>query len=467
MRRLIAAALLLALIAGCSSRPVPGPGPATEPQPPVTEPAPTPTPAPAPPPEVLTISRKGDGIEVPGTLDGQWQWYLFWSPDRSRIAFQTGTGVWAISPDGKVQEHLLSGTGRRQVAGWWEGAVVMVEFGEHDSRLLALRAGRDPEALATLPGVTKVTSATLLLVGDRLVISPDGKPLQLFDLRTRTLSPLGDADLGNHPIMVASPDDGAVLFKQSRSNDAVWIMNLPTGQLHRVEGETYGENFAWAPDGAHWAVEAAEPGTELPPSGELEASHVDVVDVTGQVRHLRPPEPLRLFRGLGWSADGSKLAVQAKVQDATQGIGWDWVSDFWVVDVATNSWTRLFRDTGPYGGAQWHPDGKHVVTSTAWHLSMTTILIPLDGGAPEKFPFHPQAEVSVPPDERLLTVAGGRGPLEQPMGFRAGEGGQRVPVAAGIGVGMSYQIRSGYASWVSNDYHLIVVPVPKPNPYAP
>lgn len=86
------------------------------------------------------IARFDNRVEVSNPKTGT-RWYI-WSPDFSLLAYQTDTGIWAISPDGSVTQHLVKGQGKRDLVGWWDsGVVYLVPDESADSFLSAWPAG--------------------------------------------------------------------------------------------------------------------------------------------------------------------------------------------------------------------------------------------------------------------------------------------------------------------------------------
>jgi Tol biopolymer transport system component len=119
------------------------------------------------------------------------------------------------------------------------------------------------------------------------------------------------------------------------------------------------------------------------------------VDREGRTQAVTPTR--RAYANATYSPDGRRLAV------AIQG-GTD--TDLWIVDRASNSWSRLVADSDILT-ARWHPDGRRLLVRSKNRQPPELLLVTADGSAPAERIFeHPnlQGSNSFSPDGRLLTV---------------------------------------------------------------
>jgi hypothetical protein len=139
VRRLLLVVLLLVLVTGCALRP-----------PSVTAPPPDEARPASAAPASAGVVRRGDGWAAVGLKYGP-VWYM-WSPDTAWVAFNTAMGLWAVSADGRTEHLLAPGDAWRELAGWWQGALVFLEHREGGSLVAVARPGEPMREIATVRG---------------------------------------------------------------------------------------------------------------------------------------------------------------------------------------------------------------------------------------------------------------------------------------------------------------------------
>lgn len=404
--------------------------------------------------ETGTESRPGSGamaisgrVEVAGLLPGAPYVYL-WSAGDRLVAYKRENGIWAIRPDGREVYHLVQGNGRRELAGWWEQQLVYLE--QRGERLaVGLAApGQAPVEVAQVARPDREPAWPVhRLYDSNLYLLFDGRLPAWVSLATGEVTDLGgELTPARNGTYQFSPDGRHLAFHQRFTPDPVRLVDLARGTAVRVEGEAHLGSVAWAPDGSRWAVLAAEPGSGLPaeqPDGTAEgATHLDLGDPAGQVRHLHPPEPLKLLDGPWWSPDGRQLAVTAEERPATDPRGYDRVTAVWVVTPETNRWSRA-------GGLElawvqgWHPDGGHLIVMKG-AMGPAFGRLPVAGGRPEYLQVPPPSQAPEHLDYRLLVLTD----HPQPTAYLPGSDGGLRPVAAGHWTMDHLTRRGGYAAWI-------------------
>lgn len=168
--------------------------------------------------------------------------------------------------------------------------------------------------------------------------------LHRIDLKTGA-----DADFGRLPaerfrLLAVSPDERYLGIKHAWLPYGLELVDLETGARTVPGKEAQPGGFAWAPEGSRWAARAAQEGSGLPVSLSFRwvegATHVDIGDGIGEVRHLHPPTPLVLVGGPVWSPDGARIAVAAGI--VAENAGQPEEQSVWSVTIQTNAWVKLY-----------------------------------------------------------------------------------------------------------------------------
>ncbi len=407
---------------------------------------------PAPQERLAAGVLRSDGRwEVPGLKHGPT--YYIWSPDRKWIGFHLSSGVWAVSADGRTEHLLAGGEYWRELVGWWQGGLVYLEHRDGDVVVGLGRPGQEARKIATLPlkrAANDLFISRYAIYGDELALFPgDWAPLRV-NLGTGAVQDLGGASMpGRCAPPGPSPDQRYLLFINGCEYDAVRVVDLQTWTVRKVSGEGYPFGAVWSPVENRWAALAGAPGTG-DTTQETFADHLDIGDEQGQVvRHLKPPEPLKLKGAPYWSADGRSLAVVAEAVPASDGRGRDAITEVWAVTPATGVWRKVA--TLQFVHLQgWHPSGKYLVVWKIMGSAAPPTIGTMDAetGSVTWVPM-PTMELrdATRLDERLLVVAGSRRdaavyqerPGLPPLALAPGQ----VPFMDAI------QVRPPYVSWIA------------------
>lgn len=417
------------------------------------------------------VIKAGGQVLVPDIRMVGGRPYL-WSEDGARLVFQTETGLWEMKPDGSEVQSLAGGPGHRELVGWWDGGVVYLERQPGEIAVGVGRPGRDPQVIATV-GTAQQDGPNFqvwhYLSGTRLFLAVDGRAFTRVDLATGQVTDLADQPPAIHRSLFAvSPDHRYLAYKRHDRGDALRILDLDTGTTRPTGQEAHVQALApWSPAGDRWAVRAAEPGSGLPVvvgANHVEgATHLDVGDVKGNVRHLHPPERLQLVSGPHWSPDGRWLAVAAGI---VRGMATGEPADVratavWLVNPESGEWWKL-GDLGAGYLAGWHPDGRHLLVEVAgdrmeqWRVA--------DGARQTlPHPWNPDGEARLP-DGRFLYVNGETVYLQS-------EGKPPVPLMGGAGYKWAPSGRGDHAAAIvkaeGEAPKLVVVPLPEAPAAAP
>lgn len=404
MRRPTAILLALLLLTGCSSnppqesRPTPTPAPPVVARPTPTQPATIPAGAPA-------VEPYGTSILIRGVQPD-----YYWFAGGQRLAIATQSGLWSLAPDGSGAEWLAPAHPRRHLVGAWGDGIAYIEREQDELVAYLVRPGQPPYQIGRLPHPGVGAPGYPLwatLSRSRLIIAIEGRLPVAIDLESGQVTDLGEESLPVQKGELALSPNGLLLaYKLANRGDRVAVLDLQRGTLSRLgEGEAHLPGVAWDALSRRWAVRAAEPDSGLPiPIGanlEEGATHIDLVDGRGEVRHLQPPFDLELLAGPWWSQSGQWLAV------VTGAIRWPEVPQrLWTIDLATGEWRWLA--TLPLGSwvAGFAPDDRSLMLYTDGGLQ----LYPVTGGEPlpvaHPWPADPSLRQPLPDGSLLYLTAG-------------------------------------------------------------
>lgn len=282
---------------------------------------------------------------------------FLWRTDGESVAVQTDSGIWSVSADGARVVPLVEGDATRLLVQYTDQGILYVEERADDIAVARSGVSSPSEVIATLQkaqaGGTN-TPVWFHLTGDHLTVIPEGQRAVRVDLTDGAARELGDETIsvvwGD---LALSHDERYLAYKLVNRGDAVRILDLETGEVHRTIGEAHVAGVQWSPQADRWAVRAAEPDSGLPRivgANTVDgATHIDVGDPQGRVRHLTPPEELVLTNGPFWSPDGRLIAVLAE-----EGA-------VWVVDADGGEWQEGGTPDARQPAEEWiaSPDGRY------------------------------------------------------------------------------------------------------------
>lgn len=431
-RRCLFLLLSIALLAGCTAKP------------------PLPAPPPAAPKIAAGLIPRDNGWEIPTLKSGG---YL-WSPDLRWIAFQTSTGLWAVSPDGAAEHLLQPGDRWRRLAGWWDGSLVFVDYGTGDgsATIRAATPGGETRSIAELPGSDLTMQHQTALYGRYLGVWYNEAVALRIDLLTGEVKEMA----AGITCSLAWPSQTGryVITKDACEWGRLHMYDLLEGTSLASESASYPHGVAWAPAGDRWGALAAAPGSgSTSGSGGAFGTRIDVGDPGLQVRHLVPPVPLRLrgtnATGLWWSPDGMQVAVMAEIAPPSDGRYRDAVNEIWVVTVATNTWRKLGKVQFVHIQG-WHPSGEYLVvweivaSAGSWGMGRMAVA---DGRVEWLEPRRPEDWPQTKIDDRLWVVHAQRGWAEPTAYYQSGDvtlplwGAQQYRAS-------DLQFRGPYVSWL-------------------
>lgn len=439
------AALVVALALGCSRPPTPSP-PAGD-SPGKVEPRP---PEPPAPPLSAEIVRRSDGWEVPG-LRSAHRYYL-WSPDLRWVAFQTGVGLWAVSPDGTRENLLQEGDRSRELVDWWDGQLVFVDYGTEDgaAAIVVVRPGEEARVVTHLKGAFRRFDLVTAVAGPYLGIWDRSISSMRIDLRTgeRKEMDAGPVPARCVPPLLSSSGKYAII-KNECEWDALRIYDLPEGTSRRSEEAAYPYGTVWAPAEDRWAAIAGPPGGGSADGGAFGAS-VDVGDTAMNVEHLKPPVSLKLRGGPWWSPDGKQLAVTAEVKPPSDGRYRDAVNEVWVITVTTGTWRKLAQVQFIHVQG-WHPSGQNLVV---WEIRSSAGILragsmDLKDGTIQWLPSKPPEEWDTTRVDDRLWVVRTPGGWADAAAYLNRPGMPPLPLGIAQPTYKDYlQFRPPYVSWV-------------------
>jgi dipeptidyl aminopeptidase/acylaminoacyl peptidase len=179
-----------------------------------------------------------------------------------------------------------------------------------------------------------------------------------------------------------SPDGKWLAFLSNRLEDKnqIFVIDPAGGEAQPLtKSETAISNFAWSEDGKTIAYTATEPTSQTLKDRKDYYGDYDVVREGYSYVHLWTIDVAEAMKAaaagkqrtkqndfsidsFAWSPDGSKIVFSATINpDLIQGA----TSDIYLLNLATDSVTRLVTTPGPDGNPRFSPDGKQIVFSSA------------------------------------------------------------------------------------------------------
>lgn len=230
------------------------------------------------------------------------------------------------------------------------------------------------------------------------------------------------------------------------------VYTVPTsgGEGRRLQPYPQGagepQSIVHSPDGRHLAITRLTGTTD---GGEFTSLHLAAVDGTGE-RELAPAT--RSPRNVAWSPDGTRLVLQEEGPERGQ-------LSTSVVDVATETVTRLAVHGYGVGFPRWSPDSRRV----AWAgmqdptgVFVADVPSPASGSGAKQIDPAPTQDVSWSPDGSELAVArygGGGGPRVAEV-MRVDGTARRVVHEGAVRVAWSPANRAHLVTDTSGQLHL-------------
>lgn len=439
MRRLLLVVLTVVLVTGCTLRPPSVPAPPAVDAPPSVGPPRTGAPAvePEPAPEAPVsagVVRRGDGWAVVGLKHAP-VWYM-WSPDTAWVAFNTPRGLWAVSADGR-EEHLLApGDVWRELAGWWQEALVFLEHREGGSVVAVARPGEPMPEIATVRGPLRpgyMFVGMTALYGRYLALFPPGEAALRVDLASGSVERLPGFEVPERCGHVApSPGGRHLLISDTCEPAPARLIDLETWTVREVTTAVTGGT--WSPVDERWAG--------------LADGYLAVGDSNGQVRQVPTPHSAKWRQGTVWSADGQHLALMEETGPSPNGNPRYAACAIWTVSLETGQWRRVAEVTSTQV-VGWHPSGQYLVILEMVGAGTAHFgLLPPDGGTIEWLPPLPMdKEYAAQVEERLLVVSTWGAYYGTTLYQEVA--GRVIPLRTGQIPQMDYlQVRPPFRSWV-------------------
>lgn len=338
------------------------------------------------------VVHQGDGWSVEGLRNDPIAY--IWSPDTAWVAFNTSRGLWAVSADGWTEHLLAPGDAERELAGWWQGALVFLERRGDGFVVAMTRPGEARREVATVPGPrqVEVPSAIWSALYDRyLAFFPPGEAALRVDLASGTVTLLPGFQVPAAIAGMSRSPSGRYLLLSQASAPAV-LVDLEEWTARELSGALTG--VSWSPVDERWAG--------------LADDYLAVGGPSGEFREIPAPHPMKLQERLAWSADGERLAVMEEIGPAPNGNPRYAPCAIWTVSLETGEWRRLAEVTSTQI-LGWHPSGEYLVIMEMIGAATPKFgLLSPDGGDIEWLPPRPtdDEDYATRVDEQLLVVSG-------------------------------------------------------------
>ncbi|MDF1532415.1 MAG: DPP IV N-terminal domain-containing protein [ANME-2 cluster archaeon] len=264
-----------------------------------------------------------------------------WSPDGSKIAFQSDRGesadIWVMDADGSNLRQLTTDLSLDLYASWGPDSNSIVFYSDRtgNSEIWAIEVDGTNERQITDDPAWDGNPAW----------GPDGRIVfsstRSGSMKLWIMDPDGDDQIqlstgdGDDDVAAWSPDGRYIVFESTRSGDQqLWKLEIDTGEYTRLTFDAHYErsppdNFcpnlmsaSWSPDGTKIAYHTYTLG-----SGDIWVMDADGSNKTVMISGDMNTD----FYSPTWSPDGTKIAFQDKVidRDSDRYMG----SDIWVLDL--------------------------------------------------------------------------------------------------------------------------------------
>lgn len=377
------------------------------------------------------VVRRGDGWAVVGLMHAPVMY--MWSPDTAWVAFNAPRGLWAVSGDGRTEHLLAPGDVRRELAGWWQGALVFLEHRESGSVVAVARPGEPMREVATVPGTVDSFMGMSALYDRYLALFPRGEAALRVDLVSGSVEQLQGFEVTTRCGFVTPSLSGRYLLATDTCEPIpVRLIDMENWAVREVGTTAMGG--IWSPVDERWAV--------------LTDGYLAVGDTSGQFRQVPTPHPMTRQQGPVWSADGQHLALVEETGPSPNGNPRYAAAAIWTVSLETGQWRRLaaVASTRLVG---WHPSSRYlVIVEMVGAATAHFGLLPTGGGEIEWLPQRPMdEEYATQVDEQLLVVSA----WDASYGITLYRevAGTVIPVQVGqLPYKDGLQIRPPYRSWV-------------------
>jgi hypothetical protein len=345
-------------------------------------------------------------------------------------------GLWAVSADGRTEHLLATGDAWRELAGWWQGALVFLEHREGGSLVAVARPGEPMREIATVRGPLQPENHFVgmsAVYGHYLALFPRGEAALRVDLDSRAVEQLPGFEVPVRCGYVAPSLGGRhLLVSDACEPTPASLIDLENWTVHKVG--TSAKGGIWSPVEERWAG--------------LTDGYLAVGDTSGQFRQVPTPHPMRLRQGPFWSADGQHLALVEETGPSPNGNPRYAACTIWTVSLETGQWHRL-AEVASTQVVGWHPSGRYLVILEMVGAGTAHFgLLPPDGGKIEWLPQLPMdKEYATQADERLLVVS--TWGADNGTTLYRQVAGRVIPLRVGQLPYMDYlQIRPPFRSWV-------------------
>jgi hypothetical protein len=380
------------------------------------------------------VIRTTEGWEAPGLG------HYMWSPDQKWISANLTSGLWVISPDAATERLIAAGRTWREIVGWWQGAVVYLEYQQESLNLMTARPDEPARTVTKLPipfAPADPFTGNYTIYGDAAVLFPSGHLPIKVNLRDGATQSLGTEPLPKRCLSTAiSPSGRFALPSNTCDPSHLRVIDLEQWTERQVSDELY-THVAWSPVEETWAA--------------ISDTHLDIGDVQGHISHLQPPQPHKLNGGPYWYINGQQMAISAEVQPATDPRGYGFINEVWLFTPADQTWRQLATNLGMSLLRGWHPSGRYLVLQ-----QIVSSAAPPNMGKLDVTTGQVQW-LSAPPFEQLdptrldeeLMIATGRGYDPRTTAFVPDQGsGVPIRVEPGQWTYMDeFRIRPPYTSW--------------------
>lgn len=311
-----------------------------------------------------------DPREVPNTQDAS---HPFWSPDSAYVGYVIGRKMWKVSSAGTGSTAITDLPDLFTAAGaasWRANGTIIFTTGS--SGLMQVPAqGGDPTPLLNVGADEDDFHDVSILPDSRGVLFAVHRTVQgadtlaLFDGKSRKNLLQLDSQIIAHPVYSRT---GHILFQRRRTNQGIWALPFSLSRL-----EVTGEPFLVVPGAG--APGVADDGTLV--FGFREGggpTRLVWMDRTGKIVNNIQPEALPFqLPSFRLSPDEKQLVQVTRESGKT---------DYWIVDLARGTRTRLIFDNSARGWfCGWTPDGQRVMYSSGDAPAVRKIMLKAADGS--------------------------------------------------------------------------------------